>query len=153
MKKYEIERKFLVKYIPDLTNSKVSYIKQAYISNNPVLRIRQQDDKYIFTFKGFGKMKRVEFEENLSKEEFENLYTKIENNPIIKKRYFIQLECGHVAELDIYEENLQGFINVEVEFKDLSSANDFIPPDWFGEDVTKNPQYTNVYLSQFGIKK
>lgn len=139
--------------MPCLDDVKFDYIKQAYISTNPVLRIRQQNEEYIFTFKGRGKLKRVEFEEKISKEEFQNLYSKIEGNPITKKRYFLKTPCGNTAHLDIYEDIFEGFLNVEVEFDDINSANNFTPPDWFGEDVTKKPEYTNAYMSEFGIKQ
>ncbi|WP_317367523.1 CYTH domain-containing protein [uncultured Tyzzerella sp.] len=148
MKNIEIEKKFLVKYIPNLKDCKSSYIKQGYISTNPVLRIRQKDEKYIFTFKGKGDILRKEIEIDLSKEEFDNLWLKIEGEPIIKTRYFIPLKEGLIAELDIYDGNLKGFKNVEVEFDSIEEANSFVPPDWFGEDITKNIKYTNAYLSK-----
>ena len=148
MKNFEIERKFLVKHIPNLENCKNYYIKQGYISTNPVLRIRQKDNKYIFTFKGKGDIQREEFEKEITKEEFENLWLKIEGEPIIKTRYIIPLENDLVAELDIYEGNLQGFKNIVVEFDNIEQAENFIPPNWFGEDITKNIKYTNAYLSK-----
>lgn len=148
MKNIEIEKKFLVNYIPDLKDCKCFYIKQGYISTNPVLRIRQKDEKYIFTFKGKGDISREEIEKEITKEEFDNLWLKIEGQPIIKSRYIIPLENGLIAELDIYDGNLKGFKNVEVEFDSIEEAENFIPPDWFGEDITKNIKYTNAYLSK-----
>ncbi len=148
MKNIEIEKKFLVNYIPDLKDCKCFYIKQGYISTNPVLRIRQKDEKYIFTFKGKGDISREEIEKEITKEEFDNLWLKIEGQPIIKSRYIIPLENGLIAELDIYDGNLKGFKNVEVEFDSIEQAENFIPPDWFGEDITKNIKYTNAYLSK-----
>ncbi len=148
MKNVEIERKFLVKYIPNLDGLKKLYIKQGYISTKPVLRIRQQDEKYVFTFKGKGDLIRKEIEEEITKQEFDNLFKKIEGNPIIKTRYIVKIDNNLKAELDIYEGVLKGFKNVEVEFNSIEQANSFIPPDWFGEDITKNEKYTNAYLSK-----
>ncbi len=153
MENIEIERKFLVNYIPDLKNCKSYYIKQGYLSINPVLRIRQKNEKYIFTFKGKGDIQREEFEKQITKEEFENLWLKIEGEPIIKTRYIIPLENGLLAELDIYDGSLKGFKNVEVEFNNIKDAENFVPPDWFGEDITKNVKYTNAYLSKVSAKK
>lgn len=152
MKNTEIEKKFLVKQLPNLENYEKQYIKQGYISTNPVLRIRQKNDKYIFTFKGKGTLQRIELEQELSKEEFDNLWQKVEGEPIIKTRYIIPLENGLKAELDIYEGNLLGFKNVEVEFETIEQANDFVAPDWFGEDITNNIKYTNAYLSKISKK-
>lgn len=144
----EIERKFLVNYMPNLNSYKYSYIKQGYISIQPVLRVRQKDEKYMFTFKGKGDIKREEIEKEITKEEFDNLWLKIEGEPIIKKRYIIPLENGLIAELDIYEGNLEGFKNIEVEFDNLEQAKNFIPPNWFGKDITTDIKYTNAYLSK-----
>ena len=148
MENMEIERKFLVKYMPNIQGCQKFYIKQGYISTNPVLRIRQINEKYIFTFKGKGDIQRQEIEKEINKEEFDNLWLKIEGEPIIKTRYIILLDNNLKAELDIYEGNLKGFKNVEVEFNSIKQAYDFNPPDWFGEDITKNLKYTNAYLSK-----
>ena len=47
----EIERKFLVEKIPDLTNVKAIYIEQAYLSFSPEVRIRKKDKKFYMTVK------------------------------------------------------------------------------------------------------
>ncbi len=155
----EIEKKFLVKDIPfDLSEFKSSYIRQAYISIDPVIRLRQKDDDYIFTFKGRGQVKRTEFEDKLSKTQFLKLWEKIEGIVIEKTRYFIPFladfgdykkEC--VAELDIYDGELSGFKSVEVEFESENDANNFKPPVWFGEDVSLESKYKNSSMSIFGL--
>lgn len=147
---FEIERKFLVKNIPNLQGYERFKIKQGYISIDPVLRIRQKNDKFLFTFKGNGDIKRVEFENEITREQFENLWKKVEGNPIIKTRYIIPLENCLKAELDIYEDKFLGFCNVEVEFKSIEEAEKFTPPDWFGQDITKDKIFTNSYLSNIG---
>jgi len=152
-KNIEIERKFLVRDIPfNLENFKFSFIKQGYLSTNPVMRLRQKDDSYIFTFKGEGRIKRVEFEYPLTFQQFSDLWKKIEGKEIIKKRYFIPLkDSGFTAELDIYEGEFMGFRNVEVEFPSEELALNFIPPEWFGEDISLDSKYTNSSMSNFGL--
>ena len=55
---YEIERKFLVKEIPNnLQQYKCYKIKQGYISTNPTIRLRQRDNEYILTIKSSGIIK------------------------------------------------------------------------------------------------
>lgn len=148
----EIERKFLVAKIPEnLEKYQFHKIKQAYISTLPTLRIRQSDNDYIFTFKGRGDVKRVEFEYNLSKEEFDNLWKKTETKKIDKTRYLIPLENDLIAELDIYEGELKGFMNVEVEFKNLEDAEKFKAPDWFGKDISYDKEYSNSWIAANGI--
>ena len=51
----EIERKFLIKTLPsDLESYPSSHIEQAYLNEQPVLRIRKKDDSYILTYKSKG---------------------------------------------------------------------------------------------------
>ena len=37
---------------------------------------------------------------------------------------------------------------VEVEFESVEQANSFVPPEWFGDDVTNDKRYHNSYLSK-----
>lgn len=146
-KKYEIEKKYLIKNIPNLKNLKSYKIVQGYISVDPVLRIRQKNDKYFFTFKGKGFLKRIEFEQEITKKEFENLLPKIEGTIIKKTRYIYPLNNNFIAEIDIFEKPFENLCIVEVEFNSENDAKNFIPPDWFGEDITNNIKFTNSYMS------
>ena len=151
---FEIERKFLVKNLPEnLDNYSYFEIKQGYISTNPTIRLRQKDNSYILTVKGSGLMKKEEYELDITKEQFENLWKKVEGNTIEKRRYIIPLNNNLVAELDIYKGFLEGFMNVEVEFSSTKEAIIFDPPSWFGQEVTQYKEYSNSSLAKFGIPK
>ena len=43
----EIERKFLIKELPDLSKYDYVDIEQGYLCTHPVVRIRKKNDKYI----------------------------------------------------------------------------------------------------------
>lgn len=153
----EIERKFLVKELPEnLEQYKCKVIEQGYLSRNPTLRIRKSNDDYILTYKSkFGIAKdenrtakvENEVEVPLDESSYLHLKEKIDNRIIAKKRYLIPLKEGFTAELDIFQEQLEGLMLVEVEFVDEETANSFCPPAWFGEDVSLDRHYTNGYLS------
>ncbi len=148
----EIERKFLVERIPgELDKYKCFDIKQAYISTSPTMRIRKKDNSYIFTFKGKGTVKKTEFEYPLTEEQFDSLMKKTEGRVIEKNRYIIPLDGGLVCELDIYKGELEGFVNAEVEFTSMEEAESFVPPDWFGKDISEDKRYSNASLSRFHI--
>ncbi|MDO4300149.1 MAG: CYTH domain-containing protein [Clostridia bacterium] len=148
---YEIERKFLIKTLPNnLENFTHHKIKQGYISTNPTIRLRQWDDKYILTVKSAGLMKKLEYEIELTREQFDGLWLKVEGNTIEKTRYIIPLDNNLKAELDIYKGVLSGFMNVEVEFPSTKSAIMFNSPDWFGQEVTQDARYSNSSLAKFG---
>ncbi len=145
----EIERKFLVNNLPDhLDRFPHSHLEQGYLSVSPALRIRRHDERYLFTFKDGSGLSREEFEAPLPKEAFLRLKTKVEGNWIEKTRYFIPMENGLTIELDIFHGKLAPLVYAEVEFPSIEAANAFIPPAWFGKDVTMLPEYQNSALSQ-----
>lgn len=48
----EIERKYLVSHIPDnLSEYHCRQIEQGYLSTNPVVRVRRDNDEYYLTYK------------------------------------------------------------------------------------------------------
>lgn len=145
----EIEKKFIPKDLPeDLDNFKHHKIEQAYLNTAPVVRIRKQDDDYFLTYKGSGMMAREEYNLYLNKESYDHLLTKADGNVITKTRFLIPIHDGLTAELDIFEGKFAGMLLVEVEFESLEQANSFVPPEWFGDDVTNDKRYHNSYLSK-----
>ncbi len=138
----EIERKFLIKELPDLSKYDYVNIEQGYLSVSPVVRIRQKNDKYILTYKGGGLMAREEIEAELTKEAYDHLKEKIDGYPITKRRYLIPLD-PYTIELDVFTGHMDGLIMAEVEFPSIKAAEGFTPPAWFGEDVTEDRRYHN----------
>jgi adenylate cyclase len=143
----EIERKFLVKDLPEhLDTYPVLTLEQGYLCTDPVLRIRKQDEKYELTYKSKGLLSREEITIPLTKESYEHLLTKIDGNLIRKKRYLIPFS-NLTIELDIFEKPFEDYKTAEVEFSTEKDAYSFCPPSWFGEDVTFDPKYKNNYMS------
>ena len=65
----------------------------------------------------------------------------------------IPLCANLMIELDVFENIFQEGTNkplilAEVEFPDVEDANAFVPPKWFGEDVTYSSKYHNSNLSK-----
>ena len=148
MKPMEIERKYLIRHLPEnLSQYQCKKIAQGYICTNPVVRIRKSDDEYYLTYKGKGLMAREEYNLPLTQEGYEHMLPKIDGRLIEKSRYLIPLEGKLTAELDIFEGDLAPLIIVAVEFDSLDAANSFIPPEWFGEDVTESRKYHNSNLA------
>ncbi len=138
----EIERKFLVKKLPDLSKYDYVDIEQGYLCTHPVVRIRKKNDKFILTYKGSGLMAREEIEAELTEDAYKHLRDKIDGHPITKRRYLIPFE-PYTIELDVFEGHKSGLIMAEVEFPTIEEANNFVPPKWFGEDVTQDRSYHN----------
>ena len=154
----EIERKYKVLEIPsNLEQNERLIIEQGYLCNNPVLRIRKSNSNYYLTYKSKTDTKvqqegsaiiNNETELPLTEEAYLILKKKIEGNVIYKTRYRIPLWEGLIAELDVFGGALSGLIMAEVEFPDEKSANDFVPPSWFGKELSADQRFSNYYLSQ-----
>lgn len=156
----EIERKFLVKHLPEnLDKFPRVEIEQAYLCTSPTLRIRRMGDDYILTVKehlasASSAICNREEEFSLSAESFRRLLAKCECS-LSKTRYRINLRSqtgdgfyvGLTAELDIFHGRHQGLLLVEVEFPNTETADAFVAPDWFGEDVSADPRYRNSFLA------
>jgi CYTH domain-containing protein len=152
----EIEKKFLIRRLPDLTKFQVKQIEQGYLCTDPVVRIRKSDHRYLLTYKApaeeagssAGSVRvNTEVEVPLNVKGYEHLRQKADGHLIQKSRYLIPLEDGHIGELDVFHGVLQGLVFVEVEFADVEDADAFIPPDWFGENVSHDHRYSNSFLS------
>ena len=148
----EIERKFLVKEVPDLTNSAYKEIKQLYLSYDPEVRIRKRDNKYFITRKNNGTLIREEVEDEISETAFEVLSGLAQGRTIDKTRYLYPCN-GAILELDVYRDELEGLITVEVEFDDIEDVTDFSIPSWFGEEVTSDSRYKNQNLSRLNLSE
>ena len=143
----EIEKKYLLTKIPfDLSSFEKKEISQGYLCTSPVVRIRKSNDKYTLTYKGEGLMAREEYNLPLTKESYNQLSSKIDGILIEKTRYLIPLENNLTAELDVFHGKLDSLMLVEVEFDSIEAANAFVPPSWFGEDVTFSNKYHNSNL-------
>lgn len=148
----EIERKFLIQTLPEnLDLYPHKEIEQGYINREPVVRIRRSDDQYILTCKGKGLMVREEFELPLTKEAFEHMKPKTDGIFIEKTRYLIPYNEKLTIELDIFHGSLAPLVLAEVEFGSVDEAASFIPPAWFGKDVTNSSEYHNSNLSMHGL--
>lgn len=148
----EIERKYLLKKLPKLENFPFHRIEQAYLCTDPVVRVRREDDQYYMTYKGKGMLAREEHNLPLTKEAYGHLKEKRDGNLIGKTRYLIPLEEGLLAEVDVFDPPFAPLIMAEVEFASKEQADIFLPPEWFGEEVTFEKRYHNSYMSRLEMK-
>ena len=145
----EIERKYLIHTLPeDLDQYPCRQIEQGYLNTSPVIRIRKDDHKYELTYKSSGLLARQEYNLPLDEASYEHLKAKVDGHLISKKRYMIPLTTELTIELDVFEGYLKPLVLAEVEFPTEAMAMSFVPPEWFGEDVTFSGEYHNSHLSQ-----
>ena len=94
-------------------------------------------------------MVREEYNLPLTKESYLHLREKADGVLISKTRYLLPLTGTDLTiELDVFDAPYEGLYLAEVEFPDEASANAFVPPVWFGKDVTYSSDYHNSTLSK-----
>jgi len=144
----EIERKFLVKGEFKNLASKETRIVQGYLSSIPerTVRVRIKGDKGFITIKGIGNTSgatRYEWEKEIPTNEVEELLKICEPGVIDKTRYLVKVG-NHTFEVDEFYGENQGLTVAEIELS--SESEDFVKPEWIGDEVTGDTKYYNSML-------
>lgn len=147
----ERERKFLVDRLPDDLGPAVA-IRQGYLAldGNVQVRVRRADEECTLTVKGGRGRDRTEVETIITVEQFDDLWPLTEGRRIEKARHRVPLVDGRTAEVDLYSAAHAGLQVVEVEFPENADPDDFVPPPWFGRDVTDDARFSNADLATAG---
>ena len=147
----EIERKFLLKSLPpDLDGQPHHVIEQGYLAATPdgrQVRLRRTDSKHTLTFKTADGALREEREIHITPEQFAVLWPATSGKRLTKTRYVLPWNNLGI-EVDVYGGINRGIVVAEVEFRNEQQCTAFEPPDWFGEEVTRDPRYSNVVLAR-----
>lgn len=146
----EIERKFLVTDLPDVSTLNAATLSQGYITapdDSAEVRLRRKGAQYFITIKSKGDLSRAEYEVEVSDTHFSTLWPATEGRRVEKTRYTGTLPCDTKFELDVFSGSLASLVLVEVEFDSLEAAHSFSPPSWFGADVTKDARFKNSSLA------
>jgi adenylate cyclase len=155
----EIERKFLVsrdglEKVRQLVTSH-HRLTQGYLNSSPdrTVRVRIKDDCAFMTVKGRSSesgLSRFEWEKEIAVADARELMALCEPGVIDKVRYVVEYE-GYVFEVDEFFGENEGLVVAEVELKD--EAENFVRPEWLGEEVTGQTQYYNSSLARLPYTK
>lgn len=132
----EIERKYLIKQMPNLDNIKPIRYERYYINDDidNQIRVQKKDDKFILETK--TKISKIEYErekKEISELEFLKLIKGCEK-VIIRDSYLVN-EKPNIT-IKIYHGIYEGLVRAEIEFDSEYEYNNFQVPDWFGKDIT-----------------
>jgi CYTH domain-containing protein len=153
----EIERKFLVQELPPGIDSyPAENILQGYVAieeSGTEVRLRARgtgnDAIYSLTVKSKGDLVRGEHETAITSQQFHTLWPATARRRIEKMRTTIP-QGAYAIEVDQYLGSLAGHIVAEVEFPGEQAAAEFVPPLWFGEEVTAVRGLKNQQLALHG---
>lgn len=150
----EIECKFLVARMPDLDEAEATPVRQGYLtlpSDSIEIRLRQKGDKLLMTLKSGAGLMREERETTISQAQFDIFWSATGGRRIEKTRWTGRLSSGLTYELDVFEGSHAPLRLVEVEFDSRVKAEAFIPPAWFGREVTEDRAYSNRVMAISGL--
>ena len=136
----EIERKYLVKALPELASG--TRIVQGYLSFEPTVRVRLKGStgRLTIKFRAEG-LTRQEYEYEIPASDAKELLKQCLGALIEKVRYNI----GRI-ELDVFEGDNDGLIVAEIELSDEDERVEL--PDWIGREVTGLERYFNSQLAE-----
>lgn len=141
----EFELTFLAKKLPEgfsksLPSKEILDIYIPRSIEHPILRIRKNGDSYEITKKqpvsGTDSSHQTENTIPLTKEEFEDLST-LPGKRLRKIRYFYS-ENRIDYEIDVFKDDLEGLVVVDVEFDSNEQKAEFSAPAWVLADVTQD---------------
>lgn len=146
----EIERKFKVheeSWRQTVSEADSSFIQQGYLNADPdrVVRIRIRDNRAWITIKNrpVG-ISRSEFEYPVPVDDAVELLGMCLGRIITKRRYELTHQ-GARWEIDEFFGQHEGLVMAEIELE--SENQEFDKPEWAGEEVTHDPQYSNMVLA------
>ncbi len=139
----ELERTFLLKKLPaDLKTLKSMEVFDIYIPKNTPhshLRIRKKGEKYEITKKhpveGKDSSRLSEETISLTKEEWQEL-SGLQGRRVRKIRHYYPVG-ENMAEIDVFQDELEGLILVDFEFNNIEEMNNFTIPDFCLAEVTQ----------------
>lgn len=139
-------KKYLVKEKPGSSNKLVTqFIEEAIISLVPLVEIKSITEaykigKHVVTNSLIINNNIIFIERSTFLDLKQNCLGSIE---ILRHSY--KINDNNIALLDIYKDKSIP-MTVSVNFENENESNNFIPPIWFGEEITNNKLYTNEYL-------
>jgi adenylate cyclase len=146
----EIERRFLLDRLPADLPAGIP-VRQGYVAldGDVSVRVREAAGAHTLTVKGGTGRDHVEVERPIDADEFEALWGLTDGRRITKVRSVVPLG-EHRAEVDVFEDELDGLWIAEVEFPSPEAADAFEPPAWFGEEITGRSEWGNAALAVHG---
>lgn len=152
-KEMEYELTYLAREIPkEILGVEGTLMRDIYVPDtisHAHLRLRQKGDKYVITKKypvnNGDSSEQVEETIVLKKDEYEALAS-CSKKVVAKRRYKVEIG-GHIAEVDVFEEQLHGLVEIDFEFDSNEAKSSFVPPEVCLAEVTNEEAFAGGYIS------
>ncbi len=151
----EIERKFLVINDNYKTTATAHLFRQGYLCTDKerTVRVRIAGEKAFITIKGTTHgCTRDEFEYEIPTVDAQYIINHLCKKPIIEKIRHTYTEIdGKIWEIDEFMGENEGLVLAEIEL--YSEKEEFIKPEWLGEEITGDIRYYNSNLTTYPYNK
>lgn len=147
---FELYRRYLVKYLPDLTSYPYDEVKIGYLCLGYGEDVKIIEEKTasstsyrLVKTKGYESHEKRR-EVSLTKEKFKQLWSLVDGLTVEKKR--ITFSTAPRVVIDIYLGNHVDLFICHIEFKTIEEAKNFKPYDWLDRDITDDLLYRDSSL-------
>jgi adenylate cyclase len=130
----EIERKFLISQLPDLSDTHPIRFERYYLSitDQTEDRIQRTNDHYSREKKiVVNVLSRSTRKQKITKEEFDIL-KRSSSKAIVRDSYKLSSDIS----IKIYHGEYEGLVRAEVEFNSMNDAMNYVPKSWMGKEIT-----------------
>ncbi len=148
----EIERKFFLKKIPGGLKLGKSFERYyLFIGKKTEIRLQRKGDECEIERKEINSdLTAHKYPLAISVQEFDELKKPLRKK-IVGKAY--RLSDSPKTSLKVYEGNHAGLIRIEVNFQSEKEARSFVPPSWFGAELTSSPIGRDSTLIQMNLRR
>jgi adenylate cyclase len=134
----EIERKFLIRVLPDLSGCRSFEEEVYYLAGGKGVEsrlLKRGDDWFALERKDtVSRRSRTRERIPITREGFDFLRKFAPIGPIERTLYYVS-ENPEIT-VRVYSGKLSGFARAEVSFRSEAAARSFSPPDWLGKEIT-----------------
>ena len=137
---HEIDRKFLIEEMPDLSDLECVVRTRYFLQRNDLIEefIQDSDGEYSYEIKtAISPHERTREKKVLTKEEFELLQEKATRG-ITRESYILSSESPRII-IKKYRGEYEGLVFAEVEFNTYEDSVSFEGLSWTGSEITDTP--------------
>lgn len=149
----EIERKWIVKELPDLSEYDRVGQTRHFLYNKENVEVRVQKIGKIYEFerkRELSNLTRENVKFEMSKKEYE-WFILLSSGLILRDCYISRTDPSFT--IKIYYRQFKGLIRAEVEFESESEAKKYKPLSWFGREITNTDLGRDKKLVKLSEKK
>jgi adenylate cyclase len=145
----ERERTWLVRSLPHPLPPGVPVVQGYLVADDGVaVRVHRSCTGHVMTVQGRGSRRGTELDWELTEAQFDAVWPLTRRARVEKVRHAVRLGPLR-ATIEVFAGPLVGLALVTVEQDD--DVDGFTAPDWFGDEVSDDPRYTDATLARDGL--